>query len=205
MPQFSPSEKEQLRQSLIQAGKQLFTTQGLKKTSLEQLTQAAGIAKSTFYSFFDSKEALYLELLELESIGMEERVWDAVEQASDTYHAIVTYLESMGNELTSNPLTLRLIAHPQEMEIVRRRVTPAFIERKLQRNVLPLTQYVREQQQAGQMIDIPREVIVGVLRAAMLIEVHPQDFDAEFYPQMKEVLYHSVARRLTSTLKWSEE
>jgi AcrR family transcriptional regulator len=51
MPQFSPAEKEKLRQDLIDAGKRLFTAQGLKKTLLEQLTAATGIAKSTFYAF----------------------------------------------------------------------------------------------------------------------------------------------------------
>jgi len=205
MPQFSAIEKDKLHQLLIQAGKQLFTTQGLKKTSLEQLTQAAGIAKSTFYSFFDSKEALYLELLELESIGMEERVWAAVEQTFDTSTAIIAYLQQMGQELTTNPLTKRLIEHPEEMDLVRRRVTPEFIGRKLQRNVVPLMKYVSEQQQAGQMIDMAPEVIVGVLRAAMLIEVHRQDFDEAFYPQIKDVMYRAVASSLTSTLKMGEE
>lgn len=198
MPQFSTTEKDQLHQLLIQAGKQLFTAQGLKKTSLEQLTQAAGIAKSTFYSFFDSKEALYLELLELESIGMEERVWAAVRQASDTYFAIIAYLKQMGHELTSNPLTKRLIEHPEEMEIVRRKVTPEFIGRKLQRNVEPLRRYVSELQQSGQMMAMEPEVIIGVMRAAMLIEVHRHDFDEVSYPRIKDVLYQAVAKSLTS-------
>ncbi|MBJ9990125.1 TetR/AcrR family transcriptional regulator [Paenibacillus sp. S28] len=56
MPQFSPAEKEQLRQDLIDAGKRLFAAQGLKKNSLEQLTAATGIATSTFYAFFDARK-----------------------------------------------------------------------------------------------------------------------------------------------------
>lgn len=206
MPIFTSFEKDQLQQLLIQAGRHLFTTQGLKKTSLEQLTQAAGIAKSTFYSFFDSKEALYLELLELESIAMEERVWTAVRQAADTKNAIIAYLRQMGHELTSNPLTKRLIAHPEEMELVRRRVTSEFIGRKLQRNVAPLMTYVSEQQQAGRMTDMRPEVIVGVLRAAMLIEVHRQDFEEAYFSQIQDIMYRAVAESLTEkNLKSYEE
>ncbi|WP_145026657.1 TetR/AcrR family transcriptional regulator [Paenibacillus sp. Y412MC10] len=66
----------------MDADKRLFAAQGLKKTSLEQLTAATGIAKSTFYAFYDSKEAMYLDLLELEAAGMEESVWAAVEKQS---------------------------------------------------------------------------------------------------------------------------
>ncbi|WP_354520726.1 TetR/AcrR family transcriptional regulator [Paenibacillus sp. OAE614] len=40
----------------MDAGKRLFAAQGLKKTSLEQLTAANGIAKSTFYAFYDARK-----------------------------------------------------------------------------------------------------------------------------------------------------
>lgn len=36
---------------------------GWKKTSLDELVQPAGIAKGSFYAFFDSKESLYLDVM----------------------------------------------------------------------------------------------------------------------------------------------
>ncbi|OMF52759.1 hypothetical protein BK138_22075 [Paenibacillus rhizosphaerae] len=197
MPQFSPAEKEKLRQDLIDAGKKLFAAQGLKKTSLEQLTAATGIAKSTFYAFYDSKEALYLDLLELESAGMEERVWAAVEKQSDAYNGIIAYLRQMVLELKTNPLTKKLIMHPQEMELLRRRVPPEFIERKLQRNVIPLMNYIEQQQIKGEIINKDSGVIVGMMRAAMLIEVHKQEFDEKLYAEIEEIMFHAVASALT--------
>ncbi|MEK5639125.1 MULTISPECIES: TetR/AcrR family transcriptional regulator [Paenibacillus] len=197
LPQFSPAEKEKLRQDLIDAGKKLFAAQGLKKTSLEQLTAATGIAKSTFYAFYDSKEALYLDLLELESAGMEERVWAAVEKQSDAYNGIIAYLRQMVLELKTNPLTKKLIMHPQEMELLRRRVPPEFIERKLQRNVIPLMNYIEQQQIKGEIINKDSGVIVGMMRAAMLIEVHKQEFDEKLYAEIEEIMFHAVASALT--------
>ncbi|WP_212985069.1 TetR/AcrR family transcriptional regulator [Paenibacillus cineris] len=197
LPQFSPAEKEKLRQDLIDAGKKLFAAQGLKKTSLEQLTAATGIAKSTFYAFYDSKEAMYLDLLELESAGMEERVWAAVEKQSDAYNGIIAYLRQMVLELKTNPLTKKLIMHPQEMELLRRRVPPEFIERKLQRNVIPLMNYIEQQQIKGEIINKDSGVIVGMMRAAMLIEVHKQEFDEKLYAEIEEIMFHAVASALT--------
>ena len=62
-PPFTEKEKLRLRQKMLRAARDLFARKGLKKTSLEDITSAAGIAKSTFYVFFESKEALFLEVL----------------------------------------------------------------------------------------------------------------------------------------------
>lgn len=196
MPQFHPTEKERILQQLIDHGRALFVRQGLKKTSLEQLTQAIGVAKSTFYAFYNSKEELYLQLLELEAIAMEKQVWEEVAKAADTRDALKAYLNAMVNELERNPLTKRLIEQPEEMEMISRKVTPEFVQRKLERNVKPLIEYIMEQQKQGLMLDADPAVISGVLRASMLLVVHRKDFDEDIFPQIREILFHAVAGTL---------
>ena len=58
---FTERERERIAGKLLESGFRLFTTQGLRKTSLDDLVAPAGIAKSTFYRFFGSKEELYVE------------------------------------------------------------------------------------------------------------------------------------------------
>lgn len=48
---------------MLSEGRHQFETAGLRKTSVEDLTKAAGIAQGSFYMFFASKEELYYELL----------------------------------------------------------------------------------------------------------------------------------------------
>ena len=59
---FTEKEKQIIRNTLIQKGKDLFSIYGLNKTSINELTNAARIAHGTFYNFFNSKEELYLEI-----------------------------------------------------------------------------------------------------------------------------------------------
>src|SRR5687768_17315542 len=61
---FSQKEKELIRSKLLQKGREYFEKYGLRKTNVEDLTRAAGISKGAFYLFFDSKEELFLEILE---------------------------------------------------------------------------------------------------------------------------------------------
>jgi len=63
MAKFTELEKVKLREDLIKVAHRLFINKGFKSTSLDELTSSVGIAKSSFYVFFESKEMLYMELL----------------------------------------------------------------------------------------------------------------------------------------------
>nr|BBH86327.1 TetR family transcriptional regulator [Thermosporothrix sp. COM3] len=204
MPSFRPEEKERLREQLLVAARQHFVIHGLKKTSLEDLTRAIGVAKSTFYLFFDSKEQLYLELLEQDGKELEERVWGAVARARNSREAVKNYLQEMTEIIGSNPLMQRLSTHPDELQMVARKVTPEFMASKLKRNVEPLLTFVAQEQQAGHLIEKDPAVIVGVMRAAMLIAVHKNDIGATIYPEVADLLFDAVASALTRSTSESD-
>jgi len=60
---FSDKEKDGIKSNLISVCKQSWTQLGYKKTSIDDLCTAVGISKGAFYIFFDSKEALFCDVL----------------------------------------------------------------------------------------------------------------------------------------------
>ncbi|MBB2183342.1 TetR/AcrR family transcriptional regulator [Lachnospiraceae bacterium MD1] len=56
-------EKQFQKHKLLEKGKELLYSYGIKKTSVEDITKAAGMAKGSFYKHYDSKEALFLEII----------------------------------------------------------------------------------------------------------------------------------------------
>lgn len=60
---FSEREKENIKKNLQEACKQSWTQYGYKKTSVDELCKQVGISKGAFYLFFESKEALFCEVL----------------------------------------------------------------------------------------------------------------------------------------------
>ncbi|MEZ4708341.1 MAG: TetR/AcrR family transcriptional regulator [Caldilineaceae bacterium] len=50
------------RSEILDAAQQLFYQKGYEQTSIQDLLSAVGIAKGTFYHYFDSKQALLVEL-----------------------------------------------------------------------------------------------------------------------------------------------
>ena len=59
---FSSEQLSEIKRRLIESAKRHALSTGMKKTSLDALTADAGIAKSTFYKFYDCKEQLFLEI-----------------------------------------------------------------------------------------------------------------------------------------------
>ena len=61
---FTEHEKELIRKRLIKEGYKQFSAYGLKKTNIEELAEAAKISKGAFYLFYESKEALFMDVAE---------------------------------------------------------------------------------------------------------------------------------------------
>lgn len=58
-------ETREARRAQIKAtALEVFSRRGYHQTSVSDLVDAAGVARGTFYLYFDSKEAIFLELLE---------------------------------------------------------------------------------------------------------------------------------------------
>lgn len=59
---FTPEQRSDIRARLFDSARRYALETGIKKTSLDMLTADAGISKSSFYKFYDSKELLFLEV-----------------------------------------------------------------------------------------------------------------------------------------------
>lgn len=62
MPKFNEQEFEVIKNKLLVEGEKLFEAHGLKKVTIDDLTQAAGISHGAFYTFFKNKEHLFMEI-----------------------------------------------------------------------------------------------------------------------------------------------
>ena len=71
---FSAEENAAIRETLLREARHCAVTLGLRKTSVEQLTEAAGISKGLFYKYFASKELLFFEVLEGKDLPTDERI-----------------------------------------------------------------------------------------------------------------------------------
>lgn len=61
---FTDEQNRLICRNLIREARCCGVTVGMRKTTVEQLANAVGISKGSFYKFFDSKELLFFAMLE---------------------------------------------------------------------------------------------------------------------------------------------
>ena len=198
---FTTTERDRIAQALLAAGRDLFTTQGLRKTALEELVTPAGIVKSTFYQFFDSKEALYLQLMMDEAGEVKAQVIDrALLSTDDACEALLRFLHATMDVLENNPLWRRLVTHPEEMAAVAARLDPERMAAMGDTNPsTALLEYVRERQARGDVVGADPVVAVGALQAVLLIPLNARYLaDPSTYRATFDLVADLVATGLTT-------
>jgi AcrR family transcriptional regulator len=192
---FTEDEKTLLRRRLLEVGRDLFIMQGLKKTSLEEITQPLGIAKSSFYLFFSSKEDLYLELLMQERARIEKQVMAATFQSTaDVQEALVRFLKAVLQEIETNTLTRRLITHPEEHAQLSRYGSPASWATNTQDAVLKVLPFIEQGQARRELIDGDPTLLIRVLLTVPLLLLHKEVIGEESYTDVIDTLIHLLTR-----------
>lgn len=74
---------EQRRADLLEASKELFLSQGVAATSLDDITSRAGVSKGLFYLYFRSKDELLAALQDQFSVELAERIRAATDAISN--------------------------------------------------------------------------------------------------------------------------
>lgn len=197
VPKFTELEKEKIREELLKVAYRFFIDKGFKSTSLEDITSSVGIAKSSFYIFFESKEMLYMKLLAHEGEQIEKQVWLKVIAAEDMRSAIKIYLNEMALELEDKILTQRLVYDLEEYKLVSRKLNPDYVGSEHLRSIVPLMEFIKLRQESNEIIDEEPGIIAGVLRAAWLIGSQKGDLQQYNYERIKELLFEAVADRIT--------
>jgi AcrR family transcriptional regulator len=93
------------RQQLLDVSLTLFATRGFNATTMDDIAEAAGVTKPLLYQHFDSKRALYLELLDSVSHTMLEAIGKAIAAAGGPrqqveggfaayFHLVVTHADA---------------------------------------------------------------------------------------------------------------
>ncbi len=98
---FSEHEKEHIKENLIDVCRQSWTQYGYKKTSIDELCKRVGISKGAFYLFFESKEALFCEVLCLVQGHIYDKASEIIENHSNKY-GIVQALKFIYREYEKN-------------------------------------------------------------------------------------------------------
>jgi AcrR family transcriptional regulator len=186
---FTTDEATAIRAELMAAGAESFARMGIRRTTVDELARAAGISKGAFYNFFDTKESLFLALLEDHEIRAHAEVEAAVR--ADPHRGLDTLIDTAMRATLSNPLLS--VAMSQEGLRLLHGMTEAQREAFAQRDVRLVERILELLRQAGVHVGVPSTVLVALLRSLVFVGWHRGEIG--------EGLTEELAAWLTPTLR----
>jgi AcrR family transcriptional regulator len=94
-----PARRERTRQGIVQAAQRLFAHYGFRRTTMEEIGRAAGVAKATLYAYFPDKEQALVAVVEAVTADLEAEAVRRAQDAASPREAVASLLrEKFGRE-----------------------------------------------------------------------------------------------------------
>lgn len=103
------SEKQAVRERLLQAALDIFNEKGYAATSVREIVEAAGVTKPVLYYYFGSKEGIYMELFKEPFALLEKMLNETVHEALSAQERIYRLFDSIFILFIENLKTARLM------------------------------------------------------------------------------------------------
>jgi AcrR family transcriptional regulator len=128
--------KDNIREHLIQAARQVFMRYGYKKTALDDIAKEARKGKSTIYYYFKSKDDIFKAVIDTEAKIRSKSIEEQVSAVTDSQQKLKTYIyvrmlslmkvvnyyEALKNEMLDNLYfinSLRINHFDTEVQIIK--------------------------------------------------------------------------------------
>jgi len=194
---FTDAERERIRERLLAVGRELFSRYGLRKTTVEEITRAAGIAKGTFYLFFPSKEALYAEVLISVIPDMLKTLLErSFGVAEDVREALVLYQKELVRLIEEDELVRAITTDRGSWENLLSMNLTEYRRRAFE-SLEPLVNKIREAQARGEMVEGDPWEIVQLLGIIKILPLYKDQVPPEQYPKLVDRLAQVIADGLT--------
>ncbi|WP_028975444.1 TetR/AcrR family transcriptional regulator [Spirochaeta cellobiosiphila] len=131
---FGNEEKEEIKQTLITEGRRLFERYGIRKTSVSEIAKAAGIGKGTFYLFYQSKEELFIDVLDIFEGEMQQALILQIKESSlSKKDKLKKLLGFLFEKQYDNPL-MEVLMNEKQMEEILSKIPEDKLEGFLNRD-----------------------------------------------------------------------
>lgn len=200
---FSDEERDRIREKLVEVGREKLLAFGPKKTNVADITEPVGIAKSTFYLFFDSKGDLYLEIMRRETDEFTNSLESELDGIEDPHDGIERLCRCYRTFAERNPLIQQLMADDRYAMTFRDNVPAERLEEIQQEGMAEIVPYIEalQDQSDGLLAEHDPATILGLLSAIGLLVFYRDEYEEyadNYYEQVQELLIATLARGLTA-------
>lgn len=193
---FSEKEKEVIRQQMREKSKRLFEVHGLRKTSVDDIIQAVGISKGAFYLFYESKEELFLEIMEQMESELRESILEYTLQPKENARQSVRRILS-SFLLTYDAYPLLKNFSQSDFDYLVRKLPAERVQAHFNRDNKFFDSFIKKVRREGIVLKVSPRVAINLIWSLFLVSLHRHDLGEDAYVETMKILTDLVAGYLT--------
>ena len=188
---FSEHERAVIQARLLEEGYKFFSAYGLKKTNVEELAEAVGISKGAFYLFYESKEALFMDVTEQVEARYRREVLAVVDSPGlSPRERLFRVFQIAFTQWQTLPI-LKLITR-RDYEMLARRMPADKLHEHLTADHRFIEELVARCRNAGIPIQAEVDQIAGLVYAVLFASLHEDDFGPDRFPGTMDLLVQLI-------------
>jgi AcrR family transcriptional regulator len=192
---FTQPDKDQIKNTLLQKGREYFIKYGLKKTSVDELVRAAGIAKGSFYKFFDSKEALFFSVHEESERKLRTDLMQRLESAKEPADKLRLFLKNSFLILEEDPL-LRVAFGTGEFENLSGLITSEQYREHYQQGIVFMEGLLKHWQEQGIVRQLDITIASNLIASVFYLYIQKEALGEEMYARVTDMLIECLVSYL---------
>lgn len=184
------------RAEILSCGRKLFAAQGYKNTNVADIMKLAGLGTGTFYSYYSSKDKLFMEIFLDENVKLKKSIMESIDLEGDPVNVMkeIIFLNNQG--MSSNPI----LKEWYNKDVFSKIETIYRNENGLQDVDFVYESFkeiVKKWQFYGKMRnDIDAEMIMGIFAALINVDTHKEEIGLQYFPLVLEHLGEFIMKGL---------
>lgn len=180
---------------IFRSGREMFYSKGFKDTSVSDITKMAGVGVGTFYSYYSSKEKLFLEIYIKENEKLKRCITESLDLNGDPITIIKEFMIQSINAMNTN-----LILKEWYNKDVFNELEQYYREDDRKNDYflhdLCIELFKKWKAEGKIRVDIDDEVILGLFDSLVYLDTHKEEIMNSHFPQMIQLLVEFIMKGL---------
>lgn len=196
MARISAEQRKQIHETLLSKSKELFIQYGFSKTSIDDIVNACGIAKGSFYSYYPTKEELFYAVLRREEEIKNNIITEVMSESLPPKELLMRFFDISFKAIEENEFFQSLYQRGEYERIVKR-LPKELIDDHAREDLESSLQFVKFLQEKGVTEEDP-EILIGLFRIMMLLPLHRQEIGEQTFLKTIKKMIECLSNDLTS-------
>lgn len=197
---FDDSERTAIRAAMMAAGLKHFERAGLRAARVDDICRDVGIAKGSFYAFFESKEDLFMDIVEAREDLHRADMFAFIDRAKGTPGRVASgFFDLVLRKIESDPILNLVVAHNEIPHLTRKLGAERFA--KSQNDDRKFVRDAAKRWSATTGTRIDARDLLGLMTICLSVAVQRHQMAGAQYAATTALLREMFVARLTGSTK----